>query len=449
MKANEILLLTIALISLFLTIIMFCRVLRYGKEERRWKPSSLSEEDRRQIIDGVGMKNETLTSQIQVRTENMEKEIDRLSLALSEAQKEEKESLEALLQADKRELGEKVNSSLLSMEKNITSILGGQDNLTKARMEAMEKTVEERLGRIEATNREKLEAIQSTVEEKLETSLSSHLKQSFDALLSELNHVTEAVGEIKTMSREVGALRNALTNVKMRGIIGEVVLGNLISDILTPDQYITNAVIKEGSRDSVEYAIRMPGKGEETVLLPVDSKFPLDDYRTIKEAMDEGQKEKLLQARKNLKAKVKAFAKDIHDKYIEVPKTTDFGIMFLPTESLYAEIADLGIMEEIQREYHIVLVSPSTFQALLNALQMGFHSVSIEKKSAEITVLLFRVKKQFDAFADTLSKTQSSLNKASDDLEKLVGTRTRMLKRQLDKMEEIGYFEDQDDIGME
>ena len=151
----------------------------------------------------------------------------------------------------------------------------------------------------------------------------------------------------------------------------------------------------------------MPGKGDKTVYMPVDSKFPLEDYRMIKEAIEDGNKDKLSEGRKNLKAKIRAFSKDIRDKYIDVGNTTDFGILFLPIESLYAEVADMGLVEEIQRQYRIVIVSPSTFQALLNALQMGFKSVSIEKKSVEITELLFNVKKQFDSFADDLSKTQT------------------------------------------
>ncbi len=490
MTVPEIVILIVSSLSLVTAAFAAILFFRYGKKESGAANGKmgLTEEEKRQIIDGVGLKNEALGSELKVRVENMDKENRELSDTLLAMQKEEKEALSILIKKNgaelnegmdvfseatkallaefitsfektnqkersesqeasdrfHKELGEKVNILLLSMEKNISSILVGQDNLTKARLESMEKTMEERLVRMEKTNKEKLDAIQGTVEEKLENTLSLHLKQSFDTLLGELNRVTEAVGEIKSMSKEVGSLRNALTNVKMRGIVGEVVLGNLISDVLTPDQYVTNAVIREGSRDSVEYAIRLPGKENGTVLLPVDSKFPLEDYRAIKEAVEEGSKDQVAQARKSLRNKVKAFAKDIHDKYIEVPKTTDFGIMFLPTESLYGEIADLGLVEEIQREYQVVMVSPSTFQALLNALQMGFRSVSIEKKSAEITELLFRVKKQFDAFAETLSKTQASINKASDDLEKLVGTRTRMLKKQLDKMEEVGYFEEQE-----
>ena len=241
------------------------------------------------------------------------------------------------------------------------------------------------------------------------------------------------------MTKEVGSLRNVLTNVKTRGIVGEVVLGNLIEDVLTKDQYDENVITKPGSNERVEYAIKMPGKDDKTVYMPVDSKFPLEDYRMIKEAIEAGNKDKRDEGRKNLKAKIRAFSKDIRDKYIDVGNTTDFGILFLPIESLYAEVADMGLVEEIQRQYRIVIVSPSTFQALLNALQMGFKSVSIEKKSVEITELLFNVKKQFDSFADALSKTQTSINKASTDLESLVGTRTRQLRRQLEKIEAVGY----------
>ena len=317
--------------------------------------------------------------------------------------------------------------------------LENSDKVMNLRLENIERILDTRMTDLKTANEEKMQSIQEAVNEKLEKNLNERLKQSFDSLISEISNVNQAVGEIKNMTKEVGSLRNVLTNVKTRGIVGEVVLGNLIEDVLTKDQYDENVITKPGSNERVEYAIKMPGKGDKTVYMPVDSKFPLEDYRIIKEAIEDGNKDKLSEGRKNLKAKIRAFSKDIRDKYIDVGNTTDFGILFLPIESLYAEVADMGLVEEIQRQYRIVIVSPSTFQALLNALQMGFKSVSIEKKSVEITELLFNVKKQFDSFADALSKTQTSINKASTDLESLVGTRTRQLRRQLEKIEAVGY----------
>ena len=380
------------------------------------------------LLTGIDAKNENF--QLIVKNE-----LNALNTKIEEGQRVDKEMLSSLSESLLASI-DKYNAEINS---RLKTALENSDKVMNLRLENIERTLDTRMTDLKTANEEKLQSIQEVVNEKLEKNLNERLKQSFDSLISEISNVNQAVGEIKNMTKEVGSLRNVLTNVKTRGIVGEVVLGNLIEDILTKDQYDENVITKPGSNERVEYAIKMPGKGDKTVYMPVDSKFPLEDYRMIKEAIEDGNKDKLSEGRKNLKAKIRAFSKDIRDKYIDVGNTTDFGILFLPIESLYAEVADMGLVEEIQRQYRIVIVSPSTFQALLNALQMGFKSVSIEKKSVEITELLFNVKKQFDSFADALSKTQTSINKASTDLESLVGTRTRQLRRQLEKIEAVGY----------
>lgn len=380
------------------------------------------------LLTGIDAKNENF--QLIVKNE-----LNALNTKIEEGQRVDKEMLSSLSESLLASI-DKYNAEINS---RLKTALENSDKVMNLRLENIERTLDTRMTDLKTANEEKLQSIQEVVTEKLEKNLNERLKQSFDSLISEISNVNQAVGEIKNMTKEVGSLRNVLTNVKTRGIVGEVVLGNLIEDVLTKDQYDENVITKPGSNERVEYAIKMPGKGDKTVYMPVDSKFPLEDYRMIKEAIEDGNKDKLSEGRKNLKAKIRAFSKDIRDKYIDVGNTTDFGILFLPIESLYAEVADMGLVEEIQRQYRIVIVSPSTFQALLNALQMGFKSVSIEKKSVEITELLFNVKKQFDSFADALSKTQTSINKASTDLESLVGTRTRQLRRQLEKIEAVGY----------
>lgn len=380
------------------------------------------------LLTGIDAKNENF--QLIVKNE-----LNALNTKIEEGQRVDKEMLSSLSESLLASI-DKYNAEINS---RLKTALENSDKVMNLRLENIERTLDTRMTDLKTANEEKLQSIQEAVNEKLEKNLNERLKQSFDSLISEISNVNQAVGEIKNMTKEVGSLRNVLTNVKTRGIVGEVVLGNLIEDVLTKDQYDENVITKPGSNERVEYAIKMPGKGDKTVYMPVDSKFPLEDYRMIKEAIEDGNKDKLSEGRKNLKAKIRAFSKDIRDKYIDVGNTTDFGILFLPIESLYAEVADMGLVEEIQRQYRIVIVSPSTFQALLNALQMGFKSVSIEKKSVEITELLFNVKKQFDSFADALSKTQTSINKASTDLESLVGTRTRQLRRQLEKIEAVGY----------
>lgn len=391
------------------------------------------------VGEEVGKLQNYLLTGIDAKNENFQfivkNELNALNTKIEEGQRVDKEMLSSLSESLLASI-DKYNAEINS---RLKTALENSDKVMNLRLENIERTLDTRMTDLKTANEEKLQSIQEVVNEKLEKNLNERLKQSFDSLISEISNVNQAVGEIKNMTKEVGSLRNVLTNVKTRGIVGEVVLGNLIEDVLTKDQYDENVITKPGSNERVEYAIKMPGKGDKTVYMPVDSKFPLDDYRMIKEAIEDGNKDKLSEGRKNLKAKIRAFSKDIRDKYIDVGNTTDFGILFLPIESLYAEVADMGLVEEIQRQYRIVIVSPSTFQALLNALQMGFKSVSIEKKSVEITELLFNVKKQFDSFADALSKTQTSINKASTDLESLVGTRTRQLRRQLEKIEAVGY----------
>ena len=226
-----------------------------------------------------------------------------------------------------------------------------------------------------------------------------------------------------------------LTNVKTKGIVGEVILGNIISEILTTEQYETNVATKKNSRDVVEFAIKMPASDGEFIYLPVDSKFPLESYNKIKDAIDEGNKDALDSARKELRQKIISYAKDISEKYIDVPNTTDFAIMFLPNEGLYVEVIDQGIYEECQRKFRINMAGPTTLSALLNALKQGFKSLAIEKKSADVFKLLEAVKTEFENFAEALSTAKKKVESADADLAKLIGTRTNVMSR---KLKEIG-----------
>ncbi len=240
----------------------------------------------------------------------------------------------------------------------------------------------------------------------------------------------------------MGSLKNVLTNVKTKGIVGEVILGNIISEILTRDQYEENFATKKGSRDVVEFAIKMPaGESGEFVYLPVDSKFPLETYYKIKDGIDNGNKEELDLARKELKNKIRAYAKDIATKYISVPDTTDFAIMFLPIEGLYIEAIEGGLFEIVQREFKINIVGPSTLAALLNALRSGFNSLAIQKRSNEVFKLLEAVKAEFESFAGVLTSAQTRVDQLSGDLEKLVGTRTRQMQRKLKEITAISLDE--------
>ena len=347
---------------------------------------------------------------------------------------------------------EKLNASIEKMnkgareenEKAIENLNKRFDEFSRAMLEKyndIDKNVGKSLSELRRENGEKLDSIQKVVDEKLQKTIDERLKESFENVVSQIGNVNKAIGEIKGIATDVGSLKNVLTNVKTKGIVGEVILGGIISEILTKEQYETNFVTKAGSRDPVEFAIKMPSGENDFVYLPIDSKFPLETYYKIKEAIDAGDKALLDSARKELRQKIKTYAKTIADKYISVPDTTDFAIMFLPIEGLYLEVVESGLFEECQREYKINMAGPTTLCALLNALKQGFNSLAIQKKSADVFKLLEAVKTEFGKFADVLSKTRERLRQADEDLEKLVSTRTNKINQRLKTVGTLSYDE--------
>ena len=302
----------------------------------------------------------------------------------------------------------------------------------------LKEDVNNDLEKIRKDNSEKIDKINETVNEKLEKTLEGKLKQSFDTVVEQIGGVNKAIGEIKGLANDVGSLKKVLTNVKTKGIVGEVILGNIIREILTPNQYEENIVLKANSKDPVEFAVKMPN-GDGFIYLPIDSKFPLESYHKIKDAMEAGDADALKENRKILAVRLKTFAKQISDKYIDITKTTDFGIMFLPIEGLYIEALELGLFDEIQREYKITLAGPTTLTAILNSLQMGFKTLAIQQKSADVFKLLEAIKAEFNRFAQTLEKTQKKIGEAGSELDALVGTRTKKIQSKLKNITEISY----------
>ncbi len=348
---------------------------------------------------------------------------------------------------------EKLNSAIGELTKavreenekaivNLNTKFDEFSKMMKERLDVIDANVSKSLTELRRENTEKLGEIQKTVDEKLQKALDERLKSSFESVVSQIGNVNKAIGEIKNIAQDVGSLKNVLTNVKTKGIVGEVILGNIISEILTHDQYEENFATKKGSRDVVEFAIKMPA-GEEGgfVYLPIDSKFPLETYYKIKDGIDTGNREEIDLARKELRAKLRTYAKDIATKYISVPDTTDFAIMFLPIEGLYIEAIEGGLFEEFQRDFKVNIVGPSTLAALLNALRSGFNSLAIQKRSNEVFKLLEAVKSEFESFAKVLSSAQTRADQLSDELEKLVGTRTRQMQRKLKDISVISLDE--------
>jgi DNA recombination protein RmuC len=299
------------------------------------------------------------------------------------------------------------------------------------KLENIRLTMEKNLSRLQEDNNKQLEEMRKTVDEKLQKTLEDKMNKSFALVNERLEQVYKGLGEMQNLAVGVGDLKKVLSNVKTRGILGEIQLGAILSEILSPEQYEENIATKKGSKNVVEFAVKLPAEDDGFIYLPIDSKFPGDTYAALRDAIDEGDKLKIDAAVKVLTATIKNEAKDIRDKYIDPPNTTEFAIMFLPFEGLYSEVVNRGLVEVLQRDYKVNIAGPSTMAALLNSLQMGFKTLAVQKRSAEVWEVLGGVKQEFDKFNDVLVLTQQRLDQANKELDKLVGVRTRQIQRKL------------------
>ena len=305
---------------------------------------------------------------------------------------------------------------------------------------SVNKTLEDKIAALQKSNEEKLEKMRGVVDEKLEKTLTERLKLSFDAVSRNLESVQKGLGEMQSLATDVGGLKKAISNVKTRGVFGEVQLERILEQMLTVAQYEKNAQVKSRTQERVEFAIKLPGNTDDGsfVRLPIDSKFPSEDYDALLAAYDGGEKAGIDAARAVFAGKIKSFAKEIGGKYINPPVTTDFAILFLPFESLYAEVVQTpGLFEELQQKYKITVTGPTTLSAFLNALQMGFKTLTIEKRSSEVWNILGAVKTEFKNFEGVLSSVQKKLRGADDELSRLVGTRTNAINRRLRDVNEL------------
>jgi DNA recombination protein RmuC len=313
-------------------------------------------------------------------------------------------------------------------------------------LELLRQTVERGLKEMQADNARKLEQMRSTVEEKLEGTLEKRLGESFRQVSERLEQVHQGLGDMRNLAAGVGDLKRVLTNVKTRGGWGEVQLGMLLEDILAPEQFGRNVQTRANSQEAVEFAVRLPGQsegGKDSVWLPIDAKFPLEDYQRLVEALDKGDLEAMEKAAKMLETSVKNCARDISTKYLNPPLTTDFAIMYLPTEGLYAEMARRPALAEIlRRDYRVIVAGPSTFAALLNSLQMGFRTLAIQKRSSEVWALLGAVKAEFGKFGGILDGVKKKLEQAQNSMED-AARKSRTIERKLRDIEEVPASEDQ------
>jgi len=370
----------------------------------------------------------------------------------SNVAKENRTELNATLKDFQRELAitlkeitnQSRNESVLQRETLINSFKGFQETFDKnvesfnqLQREKFSLLGEEQKRMVDSTEK-RLEEIRVTVDEKLQKTLNERLGQSFELVVRQLENVQKGLGEMQTLAQDVGGLKRVLSNVKMRGSIGEVQLAMLLEQILAPGQYEANVKTKVGSAEVVEFAIKLPGRDENNsvVWLPVDAKFPKDIYEQLQDAHDTGDLLKIDAAQKLLEQTIKKMAKDIHDKYIDPPNTTDFGIMFLPFEGIYAEVVRrASLLDDLQRNYKIVVTGPTTLAAILNSLQMGFKTLAIQQRSGEVWKILGAVKKEFELFGGLVEKAQGNIQTGLNQLDDVLGKRTRAIQRKLKSVE--------------
>lgn len=389
-------------------------------------------EEMRQMRQELGLsvqRTSSAAAEMQATTQKQVAAAQNMRLKeLTEQMGQRQEMLQRAVNTQMQRMQTTVRDQLQMVEERMkTSSMEQEQRLERIRTE-MEKSVRA----MQEGNEKKLEEMRATVDEKLQKTLEKTLQQSFSRVSEQLESVYRGLGEMQTLATGVGDLKKVLSNVKTRGILGEIQLGAILQQILTPEQYAENIATVKGSRERVEYAVRLPGDEQgEGVWLPIDAKFPADAYASLLDAYDAGDAGAVQGAAKALEQRVCGFAKDIQTKYLHAPETTDFGIMFLPVEGLYAEVVRRGMVERLQREYHVVVAGPTTMAALLNSLQMGFRTLALQKRSGEVWQVLGAVRTEFDKFGEVLASAQNRIEQVGNELEKLVGTRTRQIQRRL------------------
>lgn len=381
----------------------------------------LIQESRREMLEMLQLQNQENSQRLQSMNATLENRLDMLG-----------EKLSAQGQATR----DNMSKTLREFGMDLRNLFDELKQQQRDRLQLMEQQQQRLTGQTE----QQLEKIRETVEEKLQKTLQERLSHSFETVGRQLIAVQEGLGEMRTLAQDVGGLKRVLSNVKMRGGIGEVQLAMLLEQLLAPDQYEANVRTRKGSQDLVEFAIKLPGREERSsnVWLPVDAKFPRDVYEQLQEAHDSGDPARVDAAQRNLEQTLRKMGKDISDKYLDPPHTTDFAILFLPFEGIYAEvIRKASLLEDLQRNYKIVVTGPTTLAAILNSLQMGFRSLAIQKRSSEVWQVLAAVKKEFELFGGMLQKAQGNIQTGLNQLDEVMGKRTRAIQRRLRGVESL------------
>lgn len=392
-----------------------------------------------QRLDAV---RDTLASRFTEFGDSNDQRLSRLRSELNDALNSSRTEARETLAGFQRAIAESIQKASDSQRSQNTEFAQSLERLTttlQQQFEVIRQNIEQRLDQLQQRNDAKLEEMRKTVDEKLESTLERRLGESFKLVSERLEQVHKGLGEMQSMASSVGDLKRVLTNVKTRGTWGEIQLGALLEQILTPDQYAANVAPKPNSLERVEFALRLPGResSDAPVWLPMDAKFPQEDYQRLLEAVDRGDTEAVAEAGRALETRLRQQARDIRTKYVEPPHTTDFAILFLPSESLYAEaLRRPGLAEGLQQDHRVIIAGPTTLAALLNSLQMGFRTLAIQQRSSEVWAVLGAVKAEFGKFGDVLSKVKRKLEEASGQIEQ-TEVRTRAIHRRLRSVEEL------------
>lgn len=411
----ELAILILSAVAVVTLIVLLILVIQLRQEDRYEDILDKLSDQRRELNDAI---HSSLTSYGQL----MDKGQDRFARQQNDNQQNFQQAVELRMDAFERANQER----LASFEK-----------ASVERLDGICTTLDKRLAALQENNSKELLEIREVVGEKLQSTLENRISKSFEMVSKQLEAVYKGLGEMQQVAAGVTDLKKVLSNVKTRGILGEIQLGAILEEILSPEQYDTNVATRPGSTERVEYAVKLPGTGETPVYLPIDAKFPGDTYAALMDAYDAGDPNAIAAAAAALTTRLKQEAKDVSGKYIAPPATTDFAIIFLPFEGLYAEAVNRGMVEELQKRYKVNLAGPSTMAALLNSLQMGFRTLAIEKRSSEVWEILRSVRGEFDKFGVVLEASQRHLQQVSGDLDQLVGVRTRQIQSRLKNVEKL------------
>ncbi len=392
--------------------------------------SKLQQENVQLLTNSVSTQLQHFEERLKTLESTNQQKLEETGRTISQSMKQSSQ----LQQENVQLLTSSVSTQLQHFEERLKTL----ESTNQQKLEDMRTTMTQHLDLLQKDNAQKLENIRATVDEKLQKTLEEKMTHSFQLVSQRLEEVYKGLGEMQNLAAGVGDLKKVLSNVKTRGILGEIQLGAILSEILSPEQYDTEVPTIPGSRDHVEFAVKLPAaENGDFIYLPIDSKFPGDTFAALQDAYSSGDSEAVKSAKKQLEAVIKKCAKDISTKYISPPYTTNFGILFLPFEGLYAEVVNMGLVEDLQRDFHVNIAGPSTMAAMLNALQMGFRTLQIQKRSSEVWQVLGAVKNEFEKFETVLTSAQNRLHQLDADLDKLIGVRTRGINRKLRSVEQL------------